>query len=142
MTEIRTATAADRAGIAHLVRQLHPESGPSSLPAVRQESRTLVAAEKGNLIGLAVVTLVDYGIEAYGTIEDLVVDETARSRGVGRALLDECRAWLSAEGADVVFVSSLDDAEPFYIRAGFRPCTGPWLFWAPGQPESGQAISQ
>ncbi|HVX42948.1 MAG TPA: GNAT family N-acetyltransferase [Mycobacteriales bacterium] len=143
MTEIRTATTTDRVAIARLLRQLHPENDRSTLPTIRQDSRTFLATDGADPIGLAIVTFVDYGVEAYGTIEELVVDEAVRGRGVGRALLDRCRAWLAAEGAAVVFVSALDDAEPFYRRTGFRPCTGPWLYWVPEElDQSGQAITQ
>ena len=82
---------------------------------------------------MVVGTLVDYGIEAYGTVEELVVDPQCRRQGVGSGLLDRCLSWLTASGAEVIFVSALDEeVARFYISTGFTPCTGPWLFWAPG----------
>ena len=130
--EVRPAGAGDRDAIATLLRQLHGDSASeSTLPAVRQESRTFVATTAGNTVGLAVATFVDYGVEAYGTVEELVVDAAHRGNGVGSALLEESRQWLTGLGAQVVFVSAVySPAEGFYTAAGFVRCTGPWLFWA------------
>ncbi len=131
--DVRVARADDRGEITRLVRQLHPDSADgSSLPRVRQEARTFVATEEDGLVGLAVATLVDYGVEAYGSIEELVVDAPGRGRGIGTALLAQCREWLTEAGAEVVFVSAKDDeAVSFYVGAGFVHCRGPWLFWTP-----------
>ncbi|GAA0589982.1 GNAT family N-acetyltransferase [Kribbella sandramycini] len=125
---VRVATEADRSQLARLLRQLHPEAlDPGSLPRVRQEARTFVAGEP--VVGLAVVTFVDYGLSAYGVLEELVVDEAARGAGVGRALVAECERWLLELDAEVVFVSAVDaGAARFYRRSGFSDCTGPWLF--------------
>ena len=126
---IRPARGEDADALRELLRHLHPELTHSSLPRIRQEAQTLLAAEHGEIIGLAVVTLVDYGVEAYGSIEELVVEPAYRRRGVGRALLASCQAWFDSRGVDVVFVSALDErAASFYLREGFRSCTGPWLY--------------
>ncbi|GAA5025544.1 hypothetical protein [Actinopolymorpha pittospori] len=61
---IRPARGEDADALRELLRHLHPEPTRSSLPRIRQEAQTLVAAEHGRTLGLAVVTLVDYGVEA------------------------------------------------------------------------------
>ncbi|GAA5025538.1 GNAT family N-acetyltransferase [Actinopolymorpha pittospori] len=58
-----------------------------------------------------------------------MVEPAYRRRGLGRALLGSCQAWFDSRGVDVVFVSALDErAASFYLREGFRSCTGPWLY--------------
>lgn len=134
-TVVRPAVSTDRSGITRLLRHLQPEGAErATLPRVRQEAQTFVATDGERVVGLAVATLVDYGVEAYGTLEELVVEPESRGQGVGRSLLDRSLSWLSTSGAEVVFVSALDeDVVGFYASAGFTPCTGPWLFWVPGR---------
>lgn len=131
---VRPATLEDHGGIVRLLRHLHAERAEgTTLPRVRQEAQTFVATNGEQIVGLAVATLVDYGIEAYGTVEELVVEPESRGQGVGRSLLGRSLSWLATSGAEVVFVSALDeDVVSFYASAGFTPCTGPWLAWVPG----------
>jgi N-acetylglutamate synthase-like GNAT family acetyltransferase len=137
---IRPARGEDADSLRELLRHLHPQTAHSSLPRIRQEAETLVAADDGRIIGLAVVTLVDYGVEAYGSIEELVVEPAHRQRGIGRALLARCQEWFDGRGVDVVFVSALDErAASFYFQEGFRSCTGPWLYRSCTQPPREQA---
>ncbi|MFC6156680.1 GNAT family N-acetyltransferase [Kribbella jiaozuonensis] len=135
---IREATPADRAGIQRLLRELHGDSADSTtLPEIHQQARTFVAGDD-EIRGLLVATFVDYGHEPYGVLEELVVDPASRDSGTGRALLAQCRSWLGGLGAEVVFVSAIDEeAADFYLHAGFTRCTGPWLWAAANQP--GQA---
>ncbi|GAA2756125.1 GNAT family N-acetyltransferase [Actinopolymorpha rutila] len=132
---VRPASSADRTGITRLLRHLHAAGAEgTTLPRVRQEAQTFVATKDEQVAGLVVATLVDYGIEAYGTVEELVVEPGSRGRGLGRSLLDRGLSWLAASGAEVVFVSALDeDVVTFYASAGFTPCTGPWLAWVPNR---------
>jgi N-acetylglutamate synthase-like GNAT family acetyltransferase len=126
---VRTAAAADQDAIRRLLARLHPEDAHrATLPRVRQESRTFLATEERDVLGLAVATFVDYGVEAYGMIEELVVEENRRGEGVGSSLTQRCRTWLEDAGARVIFVSALDHAEQFYLGSGFRRCSGPWLY--------------
>jgi predicted N-acetyltransferase YhbS len=105
----------------------------STLPHIRQEANTFLAVDGDETIGLAVATFVDYGIEAYGMIEELVVDEARRGGRIGTTLVDRCVEWLSGLGSNVIFVSVLVDAEAFYRKLGFQRCTGPWLGITPAQ---------
>ncbi|TDW75950.1 GNAT family N-acetyltransferase [Kribbella pratensis] len=134
-SDVREATAADRAGIQRLLRELHGDGADgTTLPEIRQQARTFVAGED-EIVGLLVATFVDYGHEPYGVVEELVVDPASRGSGTGAALLAQCKSWLEALGAEVVFVSAADEeAAEFYLRAGFRRCTGRWLWATAGQP--------
>jgi N-acetylglutamate synthase-like GNAT family acetyltransferase len=121
---VREANLEDAAAIVQLLRHLHGDSAAeTSLPVVRQESRTFIAADGDDVVGLVVATFVDYGLEPYGMVEELVVAPERRG-------MEECRAWLTRLGAEVVFVSAAsEEAAQFYSAMGFRRCTGPWL-WA------------
>lgn len=116
---VRAATAADRAGIQRLLRELHGNGADSTtLPEVRQQARTFVVDDE--ILGVLVATFVDYGHEPYGVVEELVVDPASRGSGTGTALLAQCRAWLRGLGAEVVFVSAIsEEAAEFYLQAGF-----------------------
>jgi N-acetylglutamate synthase-like GNAT family acetyltransferase len=125
--DIGLASEADLASLQELARQLHgPEAAP--VTPVRQASRTFVARDGAVIIGFAIVTLTDFGLERSGAIEALAVSEARQGSGHGAALIDACTDWLAGEGVEVVFVSALADAVSFYRRVGFQPCTGPWLF--------------
>ncbi|TCC37950.1 GNAT family N-acetyltransferase [Kribbella speibonae] len=133
---VREATVEDRAGIRRLLRELHGNGADSTtLPKIRQRAQTFVAGDDDEILGLLVATFVDYGHEPYGVVEELVVDPASRGFGTGAALLARCRAWLGELGAEVVFVSAVDEAAAeFYLHAGFTRCAGPWLWAAPGRP--------
>lgn len=128
--EIRHAAEPDKAALRDLLRRLHPmdQADSATLPHVRQRNQTFVATRAERVVGMALVTFVDYGVEAYGMIEELVVDEAHRGDGIGRGLLAKCQAWFDANDAEVVFVSAAtEDVIGFYRTAGFDRCTGPWL---------------
>jgi N-acetylglutamate synthase-like GNAT family acetyltransferase len=128
---VREAAAVDAGAIRLLLRELHGDAAEvATLPVVRQQARTFVAADGDDVVGVVVATFVDYGHEPYGMVEELVVAPDRRAAGTGAALLGECRQWLTGLGAEVVFVSAVsDEAAEFYLAAGFQRCAGPWL-WA------------
>jgi N-acetylglutamate synthase-like GNAT family acetyltransferase len=134
---VRPAATTDRTEIRRVLRELHPDGADSvTLPHVRQEAQTFVATDGDHVVGVAVATFVDYGHGPYGAVEELVVDASSRGAGTGTRLLDQCRSWLEASGAEVVFVSAIsEDAAECYLSVGFTRCTGPWLFWVPQPPE-------
>lgn len=137
--EIRPAGVADYEGLSSLLLQLHPDQpGAFRLEEVRQGHRSFVAVEGGRVVGFLFGTFVDYGLhhESAGTIEQLVVDQNCRGRGIGKALVEQWKSWLRDEGLALGFVSTTDElaAVGFYERAGFKRCTGPWLVWAELEP--------
>jgi N-acetylglutamate synthase-like GNAT family acetyltransferase len=140
MVNVRAATMADQIDIRRLLRQLHPDRPETAtLPRVRQQSQTFVATDESRTIGVLVATVVDYGMEAYGMIEELVVDAEHRGAGVGTALLTQCLAWFDTGRVDVVFVSAIDEqVAGFYLGAGFARCTGPWLARAGAKASAGE----
>lgn len=131
---VRGGVVGDRAGIRRLMGELHGGGVDGvTLPEVRQVAGTFVGVGRGEVVGVVVGTLVDYGREPYGVVEELVVAREWRGMGIGGALLSACREWLGEEGAEVAFVSAVDEgAAEFYLRAGFERCVGPWLWGGTG----------
>lgn len=86
-----------------------------------EDADILVAERDGRLIGLCSAYLelnsVRYGRRCW--VEDLAVDPSSRSEGVGKALLDAARAWAAARGATHLELDSgaaRKDAHRFYER--------------------------
>lgn len=83
----------------------------------------LVADEGETLIGICSAYLdllsVRYGQRCF--VEDLAVHPDHRSRGIGKALLEEARRWAAAHGATHLELDSgtaRKDAHRFYEREG------------------------
>jgi ribosomal protein S18 acetylase RimI-like enzyme len=101
------------------------------------ETTVVVAeAEAGHLVGFVSFAIhpPSDGMSAYGEIGALAVDPDARSRGVGRQLLDHAVDRLGAGGAPVIMVETGGDeghapARRLYESAGFRrlPTAQYWL---------------
>lgn len=126
-------TAVDEDLVAAFAR-LIPQLSSSSPPPGRAELETMVSAEAsdvlvardtstGEILGsLTLVTfLIPTGIRSW--IEDVVVDASARGRGVGEALnrfaLDRARA-RGAKTVDLTSRPSREAANRLYQRLGFE----------------------
>ena len=124
---VRPARSADARAIAALMAQLgYPvtmEEIERRLERVPKHRVVFVAEAGGAIVGwvsaCADETLVG-GLEA--CIEGLVVDETARSRGIGPSLLRAAERWATERGcADLIVRSNVirTRAHGFYDRHGF-----------------------
>jgi len=128
---VECVTEADEA-LAVAVARLVPQLSPKREPAGLAELADLVAAPGTNLIVardggdvLGMLTLIVYrvptGIRAW--IHDVVVDETARGRGVGEALAREALALAEEAGAISVELTTRQEREAanrLYRRLGFE----------------------
>ncbi len=115
--------------IGGLVRQLSSSSPPPSQAELEEiaaspATRLLVARDDGGAVA-GTLTLVLFriptGLRAW--IEDVVVDEGARGRGVGEALNREALRIAAEAGARTVDLTSRPDREAanrLYERLGFR----------------------
>ena len=90
---------------------------------VSPRAAILVAEEGDALIGLCSAYLdvlsVRYGQRCF--VEDLAVDPAQRSRGIGKALLEEAQRWAADHGATHLELDSgtaRKDAHRFYEREG------------------------
>jgi ribosomal protein S18 acetylase RimI-like enzyme len=94
---------------------------------VRSEASTVLVARDGGPGGTIVGSLtlamfrIPTGVRAW--IEDVVVDESARGRGVGEALTQEALGRARAAGARTVELTSRPSREAanrLYLRLGFE----------------------
>jgi ribosomal protein S18 acetylase RimI-like enzyme len=130
MIRIRPMRAADAARVAELTTQLGYPVATDELAlrfadvGIRDDHELLVAVDPSDSsIGWIHVAL-HPTLEVSGTavINGLVVDESARSGGIGRELVDAAEAWARARGATSIVVrtrSTRERAHRFYRRIGF-----------------------
>lgn len=119
------------ASLRGLMSQLSPRAAPATDENVQEildspATRLLVARDDGAVVGS--LTLVMFRIlTGVGVwIEDVVVDEAARGRGIGEALLREAVELAARAGASRVNLTSTPDrvaANRLYQRLGFEPRT-------------------
>lgn len=133
---IKAATDEDLGRLGALITALYPHMAGRGVKKFRQDARCFIASDdNGNPVGFAIASMIDYGLDCSGYIDELIVSEQARGAGHGRALLKTCTDWLKDCGCDVVFVSTGSAAgRAFYARYGFAPCKQPWMFLSPGEP--------
>jgi GNAT superfamily N-acetyltransferase len=93
----------------------------------RKAARILVAEDDGRIVGYAYATLEERNwndlLDACGKLNDIYVDDTARRRGVARALVEATFAWFRERKAPrVVLLSAWQnpDAHAFFESLGFR----------------------
>jgi GNAT superfamily N-acetyltransferase len=81
-----------------------------------------VARNQGQFIGFANV-LWDGLVHAF--LEDVMVDQAMRRRGVGVGLVHAARDGARGAGCEFLHVGFEEDLRPFYVDAcGFRPVLG------------------
>ena len=129
VVEIREFTPEVVNVLQRLLPQLSQSAAPPSLELTRKivesDSSHLLLAREGNSI-LGMLTLVIFpipsGVRAW--IEDVVVDEAGRGRGVGELLNRFAIELAKQEGArtvDLTSRSSREAANRLYQRIGFQP---------------------
>ena len=117
-------------GVGRLIRQLAPGSTVPTRETLSEivaspGSRLLVAREtdSGEILGTATVATyrIPTGLRAW--VEDVVVDEAARGRGVGEALVRRalmCARELGAQQVDLTSHPDRAAANRLYQRLGFE----------------------
>jgi len=128
---IRRAEERDAADLAGLSGQL---GYPATAEQIRERLRKIAPspkdavyvaeAEDGSVIGWVHVSanhLLESGTRA--EINGLVVDESRRSLGAGKRLLEEAEGWARAQGCETVNLRSniiRERAHGFYLRNGYE----------------------
>jgi ribosomal protein S18 acetylase RimI-like enzyme len=125
--EVTDATDDVVAALARLVPQLTTTAPPVSTEIVRDVTTSpattlLVARDGAEIVGT--LTLVIFAIASgrRAWIEDVIVDERARGRGVGEALVAAAVARARAAGVrtvDLTSRSTREGANRLYLRLGF-----------------------
>jgi amino-acid N-acetyltransferase len=110
VTDIRLATGRDAAAIEALLRS----AGLLTADLARAKPLLLVAIEGDSLVGVA-------GTERFGDaalVRSVAVVPAHRSRGVGRALVEQVEAQASKAGAKQLILLT-ETAKTFFLRAGY-----------------------
>ena len=146
---IRDAEPRDAPALVRLLGQLDPpEEAPDEAAARaaivaidRQPGMRLVVAEaEGEVVGsvvLAVLPNLTHHAMPWAQLENLIVDEAHRGRGVGRALMAWCEAAARAEGCYKLQFQSRNhrrDSHSFYRRLGYRALTVGFRRYLKGAP--------
>ena len=124
----REATAELQGALAVLLPQLNPSLSVPSLDHLEAMVadpgvRLLIAREGAEIVGAAAVVVYTTPIWVKARIEDVVVDEAARGRGVGEALVKGCIDEARDRGAAIVELQSArsrEAANRLYPRLGFQ----------------------
>jgi ribosomal protein S18 acetylase RimI-like enzyme len=113
---------------ARLIPQLSPQRPPPTREDLEElltapGTTVFVARDGAGIVGT--LTLVVYGIPTglRGLIEDVVVDEASRGKGVGEALVVEALQLATEAGAHAVSLTSRPEREAanrLYRRLGFE----------------------
>jgi ribosomal protein S18 acetylase RimI-like enzyme len=111
-----------------LLPQLNPHLEPLTMERLAKvindpATTLLVGSDDGRIVGVAAVLV--YATPAYvkARIEDVVVDEHARGKGVGEALVRRCIEVARERGAEIVELQSArwrEVANRLYPRLGFE----------------------
>jgi ribosomal protein S18 acetylase RimI-like enzyme len=125
------------AAVARLLPQLTPEPVPPldlARIATAPGTSLLVARDGEDVVGMLTLVVFDAPTGRRGLIEDVVVDASARGRGVGEALTREALSLAAAAGVDSVSLTSRPEREAanrLYRRVGFDQRETNVYVWRP-----------
>ena len=146
---VRDAAPADLDALLRLLRQLDPpEEAPTraetlaALAAVARQPgmRLVVAVADGAVVGalmMAVLPNLSHHAQPWCQMENLVVDEAHRGRGIGRALMDWCEQEARAAGCYKLQFQSRNHrrvSHRFYRRLGYQALTVGFRRYLTGTP--------
>jgi GNAT superfamily N-acetyltransferase len=133
---IRGAVEADLEALLRLYVQLSPGNAATPLAAARPGLRTMLADPRIHVVvaedeggrptataTLVIVPNLTHNAQPWAQLENMVVDESVRGSGVGRAIMDECLRLAWGAGCYKVQLQSAnerDGAHRFYETMGFR----------------------
>lgn len=123
-TEVTPALLAAMRSLVPLLSSSAPPLTETALAAIVASpgSRLLVAERDGAIIGTLTLVLFAIPSGVRGLIEDVIVDERARGRGVGEALTRAALDLARTAGARTVDLTSRptrEAANRLYLRVGF-----------------------
>ncbi|RYD24137.1 MAG: GNAT family N-acetyltransferase [Verrucomicrobiaceae bacterium] len=128
---IRRATPSDAPAIASLYQELFPDPSirvfPGHIQSLADSSHTflLIAETHGTPCGTALLNLcpdVMYGTQPFGGIENIVVTESQRGHGIGRALLTEIERLAATHDCSKLMLFSnatRESAHAFFRHCGY-----------------------
>ena len=80
----------------------------------------IVALEKGNVIGYASIHYIKKITRKSGIIEDVVVKENQRGKGIGKLLVNNLIEKAKKNKSDKIILSSSEKNLKFYQKLGFQ----------------------
>tara|TARA_B100000161_G_scaffold13338_1_gene8225 strand:- start:188 stop:589 length:402 start_codon:yes stop_codon:yes gene_type:complete len=80
----------------------------------------IVALEKGNVIGYASIHYIKKITRKSGIIEDVVVKENQRGKGIGKLLVNTLIEKAKKNNCDKIILSSSEKNLKFYQKLGFQ----------------------
>jgi len=80
----------------------------------------IVALEKGNVLGYASIHYIKKITRKSGIIEDVVVKENQRGKGVGKLLVNNLIEKAKKNNCDKIILSSSEKNLKFYQKLGFQ----------------------
>ena len=80
----------------------------------------IVALEKGNVIGYASIHYIKKITRKSGIIEDVVVKENQRGKGIGKLLVSNLIEKAKKNNCDKIILSSSEKNLKFYQKLGFQ----------------------
>ena len=127
--QVRSARQGDAAAVARLAGELAQsfafsrEKFDLSYPALlaSQDACLLVAAAGGDCVGyvLGFRHLTFYANGPVGWVEEILVRQEHRGRGLGRVLMSAFESWAAGQGCVLVALATRR-AAPFYRALGYR----------------------
>jgi GNAT superfamily N-acetyltransferase len=130
---IRAAEVADTGALCRLIQQLTgeettPEQAEAAIQCIQGNPACslLVAAEDGEVVGslyLVVAPNLTHAGRPWCVIENMIVDQARRRRGIGRALMNSALEIARDAGCYKMFLGSnvkRADAHEFYRALGFH----------------------
>jgi len=136
--EAHEATEELLAAVQRLLPQLSEARTPPTLSQLAETvagQTVLVARDDADAAIVGTLTLVTYRVSSglKGRIEDVIVDSSARGRGVGEALVREAMARANEERVIMLELTSMpyrESANRLYKRLGFvRRPTNVYVWW-------------
>ena len=123
--------------VARLLPQLTEARTPPTLEKLQETVATqqmlVVRDDDGHIIGMATLVLYRVSSGLKGRIEDVIVDESARGRGIGDALMREGMRRASEARVLMLELNSMpyrQSANRLYKRLGFvRKPTNVYVWW-------------
>ena len=80
----------------------------------------IVALEKGNVLGYASIHYINKITRKSGIIEDVVVKENQRGKGIGKLLVNNLIEKAKNNNCDKIILSSSEKNLKFYQKLGFQ----------------------
>ena len=84
------------------------------------EDDGIVALEKGNVLGYASIHYINKITRKSGIIEDVVVKENQRGKGIGKLLVNTLIEKAKKNNCDKIILSSSEKNLKFYQKLGFQ----------------------